>query len=208
MHLRSLFADDPLRGERLAAEGAGLYLDYSKNRITDETIRLLVNLAEECSLRERIEAMFRGEKINITENRAVLHIALRAPGSEKILVDGVDVVPEVHAVLDRMAVFSEQVRSGQWLGYSGKRIRNVINIGIGGSDLGPVMAYEALKHYSERDMTFRFVSNADGTDVEEATRDLDPRRNALYHLFEDLHDPRNDDQCPYRPHMGAESAAP
>ena len=175
VHLRSLFADDPLRGERLAAEGAGLYLDYSKNRITDETIRLLVNLAEECSLRERIEAMFRGEKINITENRAVLHIALRAPGSEKILVDGVDVVPEVHAVLDRMAVFSEQVRSGQWLGYSGKRIRNVINIGIGGSDLGPVMAYEALKHYSERDMTFRFVSNADGTDVEEATRDLDPQ---------------------------------
>ena len=174
VHLRSLFADDPLRGERLAAEGAGLYLDYSKNRITDETIRLLVNLAEECGLRERIEAMFRGEKINITENRAVLHIALRAPRSEKILVDGVDVVPEVHAVLDRMAVFSEQVRSGQWRGYSGKRIRNVINIGIGGSDLGPVMAYEALKHYSKRDMTFRFVSNADGTDFEEATRDLDP----------------------------------
>jgi len=174
VHLRSLFADDPLRGERLAAEGAGLYLDYSKNRITDETTRLLVNLAEECGLRQHIEAMFRGEKINITENRAVLHIALRAPKSERILVDGVDVVPEVHAILDRMAVFSEQVRSGQWRGYTGKRIRNVINIGIGGSDLGPVMAYEALKHYSKRDMTFRFVSNADGTDVEEATRDLDP----------------------------------
>ena len=174
VHLRSLFADDPLRGERLAAEGAGLYLDYSKNRITDETIRLLVNLAEECGLRERIEAMFSGEKINITENRAVLHIALRAPKSEHILVDGVDVVPEVHAVLERMAVFSEQVRSGQWRGYTGKRIRNVVNIGIGGSDLGPVMAYEALKHYSKRDMTFRFVSNADGTDVEEAVRDLDP----------------------------------
>jgi glucose-6-phosphate isomerase len=174
VHLRSLFADDPLRGQRLAAEGAGLYLDYSKNRITDETIRLLVNLAEECGLRERIEAMFSGEKINITENRAVLHIALRAPKSEHILVDGVDVVPEVHAVLERMAVFSEQVRSGQWRGYTGKRVRNVINIGIGGSDLGPVMAYEAQKNYSKRDMTFRFVSNADGTDFEEATRDLDP----------------------------------
>ncbi|MGD0231738.1 MAG: glucose-6-phosphate isomerase [Syntrophorhabdales bacterium] len=174
VHLRSLFADDPLRGERLAAEAAGVYLDYSKNRITDETIRLLVNLAGECGLRERIEAMFRGEKINITENRAVLHIALRAPRSEKILVDGVDVVPEVHAVLERMAVFSEQVRSGQWRGYSGKRIRNIVNIGIGGSDLGPVMAYEALRHYSSREMTFRFVSNADGADFEEATRDLDP----------------------------------
>ena len=174
VHLRSLFADDPLRGQRLAAEGAGLYLDYSKNRITEETIRLLVNLAEECGLRQHIEAMFQGRKINVTENRAVLHIALRAPRSERILVDGVDVVPEVHAVLDRMAVFSEQVRSGQWRGYTGKGIRNVINIGIGGSDLGPVMAYEALKHYSKRDMTFRFVSNADGTDFEEATRDLDP----------------------------------
>jgi len=174
VHLRSLFADDPRRGERLAAEGAGIYLDYSKNRITGETIRLLVNLAEECGLRENIEAMFHGEKINITENRAVLHIALRAPKSEQILVDGVDVVPEVYAVLDRMAAFLEQVRSGQWRGYTGKRIRNVINIGIGGSDLGPVMAYEALKHYSKRDMTFRFVSNVDGTDFEEATRDLDP----------------------------------
>jgi glucose-6-phosphate isomerase len=179
VHLRSLFADDPRRGERLAAEGAGLYLDYSKNRITDETIGLLLNLAQECGLRERIGAMFRGEKINITENRAVLHIALRAPKSERILVDGVDLVPEVYAVLDRMAVFSERVRSGQWRGYTGKRIRNVINIGIGGSDLGPVMAYEALKHYSKRDMTFRFVSNVDGTDFEEATRDLDPEETLV-----------------------------
>jgi len=174
VHLRSLFADDPERGEHLVAEGAGLYLDYSKNRITDETIHLLVNLAEECGLRERIEAMFRGEKINSTEKRAALHTALRAPKSERILVDGVDVVPEVYAVLDRMAAFSNQIRSGQWRGYTEKRIRNVINIGIGGSDLGPVMAYEALKHYSKRDMTFRFVSNADGADVEEATGDLDP----------------------------------
>jgi glucose-6-phosphate isomerase len=174
VHLRSLFADDPRRGERLAAEGAGLYLDYSKNRITDETIGLLENLAEECRLRERIEAMFLGQKINITEDRSVLHIALRAPKNERILVDGTDVVPEVHAVLNRMSAFSEQIRGGQWQGYSGKRLRNVINIGIGGSDLGPVMAYEALKFYSQRDMTFRFVSNVDGTDFAEATGDLDP----------------------------------
>ena len=174
VHLRSLFADDPRRGQHLTAEGAGLYLDYSKNRITAETIRLLANLAEECGLRERIEDMFHGQKINLTENRAVLHIALRAPKSEKILVDGVDIVPAVHAVLEKMTAFSDQVRNGQWKGYSGKRIRNVINIGIGGSDLGPVMAYEALKHYSKRDLTFRFVSNVDGTDFEEATRDLDP----------------------------------
>ena len=179
VHLRSLFADDPHRGERMAVEGAGLYLDYSKNRITDETIRLLVKLAEECGLHQHIEAMFQGMKINMTENRAVLHIALRAPKSEKILVDGVDVVPEVHAVLERMAAFSEQVRSGRWRGYTGKRIRNVINIGIGGSDLGPVMAYEALKYYSERDMTFRFVSNVDGADFEEATRDLDPEETLI-----------------------------
>lgn len=174
VHLRSLFADDPRRGERLAAEGAGLYLDYSKNRITDETIGLLGNLAEECRLRERIEAMFLGQKINITEDRSVLHIALRAPKNERILVDGTDVVPEVHAVLDRMSAFSEQIRGGQWRGYSGRRLRNVINIGIGGSDLGPVMAYEALKYYSKQDMTFRFVSNVDGTDFAEATSDLDP----------------------------------
>jgi glucose-6-phosphate isomerase len=174
VHLRSLFADDPHRGERMAAEGAGLYLDYSKNCVTDETICLLVNLAEECGLREHTEAMFQGEKINSTEKRAVLHTALRAPRDTQIFVDGVDVVPEVHAVLDKMAAFSHQVRGGQWQGYTGKPIRNVVNIGIGGSDLGPVMAYEALRHYSTRDMTFRFVSNADGTDFEEATRDLDP----------------------------------
>ena len=174
VHLRSLFAEDPNRGERLALEGAGLYLDYSKNRITDQTIPLLVNLAEERGLPRKIEAMFLGQKINTTENRAALHIALRAPRDEKIFLDGKDVVPEVHAVLDRMASFSDQVRSGKWLGYTGKRICNVINVGIGGSDLGPVMAYEALRHYSKRDMTFRFISNVDGTDFEETTRDLDP----------------------------------
>ncbi|HZE60519.1 MAG TPA: glucose-6-phosphate isomerase [Burkholderiales bacterium] len=172
-HLRRLFAADPARGERFAVEAAGLYLDYSKNRIDDETSRLLLRLAEERGLRARIEAMFRGEKINATEQRAVLHTALREPKGEKIVVDGVDVVPEVHAVLDRMAAFSQQVRSGDWLGHTGKRIRNVVNIGIGGSDLGPVMAYEALRHYSQRDMNFRFVSNVDGTDFAEATCDLD-----------------------------------
>ncbi len=174
LHLRQLFADDPRRGERLTAEAAGIYLDYSKQHITDETIQLLVRLAEECDLHERIGAMFRGERINVTEKRAVLHIALRAPETERVVVDGVDVVPEVHAVLERMAAFSLQVRSGEWQGYTGKRIRNIINIGIGGSDLGPVMAYEALRYYSQRDMIFRFVSNVDGTDFEEATRDLDP----------------------------------
>ncbi|HVW76741.1 MAG TPA: glucose-6-phosphate isomerase [Alloacidobacterium sp.] len=174
VHLRSLFAEDAKRGERFAVEAAGIYLDYSKNRITDETLKLLLKLAEGSNLRERIEAMFRGDKINITENRAVLHVALRAPKSEKILVDGKDVVPEVHEVLDRMAAFAERVRSGAWLGHTGKRIKNVINIGIGGSDLGPVMAYEALRHYSKRDMVFRFVSNVDGTDFAEATIDLDP----------------------------------
>jgi glucose-6-phosphate isomerase len=174
VHLRQLFGDDPGRGERLTAEGAGLFLDYSKNRVTDETLRLLLQLAEESGLRGRIDAMFRGEKINITEGRAVLHVALRAPKGTSILVDGVDVVPEVHAVLDRMSAFAERVRSGSWVGHTGKRIRNVINIGIGGSDLGPVMAYEALRGYSERSMTFRFVSNVDGTDFAEVTRDLDP----------------------------------
>jgi len=174
MHLRQLFADDPKRGERFTAEAAGLYLDYSKNRITDETLHLLVRLAEECGLRERIEAMFRGEAINVTEQRAVLHIALRAPRNEKILVDGNDVVPGVHAVLDRMADFSDRVRNGDWQGHTGKRIRNIINIGIGGSDLGPVMAYEALRHYSLHNLSFRFISNVDGTDFVEATRDLDP----------------------------------
>src|SRR5262249_3814197 len=174
LHLRKLFADDPRRGERMTAEAVGLYLDYSKNRITDETLKLLLQLAEESGLRERIDAMFRGEKINVTENRAVLHVALRAPKNEKIVVDGENVVPQVHAVLDKMADFSNRVRSGAWKGHTGKRIRNVINIGIGGSDLGPVMAYEALKDYSDRNMTFRFVSNIDGTDFVEATRDLDP----------------------------------
>jgi glucose-6-phosphate isomerase len=173
-HLRQLFAEDPQRGERLTAEAAGIFFDYSKNRITDETLRLLLALAEESGLRERIDAMFRGEKINVTENRAVLHVALRAPKGTSIVVDDEDVVPRVHAVLDKMAEFSDRVRSGAWTGFTGKRIRNVINIGIGGSDLGPVMAYEALKHYSERSLSFRFVSNVDGTDFAEATLDLDP----------------------------------
>jgi len=172
VHLRDLFAQDAKRGERLKVEGAGIYLDYSKNRITDETVALLLQLAEESGLRSRIDAMFRGEKINLTEKRAVLHVALRAPREEEILVDGVDVVPSVQAVLDKMGAFSRSVRSGEWKGYTGKPIRNVINIGIGGSDLGPVMAYEALRHYSQRDLTFRFVSNVDGTDIAEATRDL------------------------------------
>jgi len=174
LHLRQLFGEDPHRGERMTAEAAGLFLDYSKNRITDETLKLLIQLAEDCGLRDRIEAMFRGDKINITENRAVLHVALRAPKGASIVVDGVNVVPEVHAVLDKMADFSNRVRSGTWLGHTGKRIRNIINIGIGGSDLGPVMAYEALKHYSERALTFRVVSNIDGTDFAEAVHDLNP----------------------------------
>ena len=174
LHLRTLFEQDPKRGERLTAEAAGLYLDYSKNRITDETLDLLMQLAEESGLRARIDAMFAGEKINVTENRAVLHVALRAPRGTSIVVDGENVVPQVHAVLDKMSAFAERVRSGAWKGHTGRRIRNVINIGIGGSDLGPVMAYEALRHYSDRAMTFRFVSNVDGTDFVEATRDLDP----------------------------------
>ena len=173
LHLRKLFADDPRRGERMTAEAVGLFLDYSKNRVTDETVKLLVKLAEESGLQSRIEAMFRGEKINITEQRSVLHVALRAPKGTSIVVDGQDVVPEVHAVLDKMAIFCDRVRSGEWKGHTGKRIRNIVNIGIGGSDLGPVMAYEALRHYSQRDMTFRFVSNVDGTDFAEAVSDLD-----------------------------------
>ena len=174
LHLRQLFADDPKRGEDFTAEAAGLYLDYSKNRITGESLRRLLALVEECGLRAHIEAMFRGDKINVTEKRAVLHVALRTPKGERIVVDGIDVVPEVHAVLERMAAFSEQIRSGQWHGHTGKPIRNVINIGLGGSDLGPVMAYEALRHYSQRNLNFRFVSNVDGTDFAEATRDLEP----------------------------------
>ena len=174
VHLRTLFGEDSRRGERLTAEAAGLYLDYSKHRITDETLRLLVRLAEEVGLRSRIDAMFAGEKINVTEKRAVLHVALRAPRNESVTVDGENVVPKVHEVLDRMSDFSRRLRDGSWKGHTGKRIRNLINIGIGGSDLGPVMAYEALRHYSDRNLTVRFVSNVDGTDFAEATHDLDP----------------------------------
>src|SRR5262249_16459186 len=174
LHLRDLFGNDPQRGERMTAEAAGIFLDYSKNRITSETLALLIQLAEGRGLRARIDAMFRGEKINVTENRAVLHVALRAPRDAVIVVDGENVVPKVHAVLDKMTDFSDRVRSGEWRGHTGKRIRNVVNIGIGGSDLGPVMAYEALKYHSERSMTFRFVSNVDGTDLVEAIRDLEP----------------------------------
>ncbi len=173
-HLRQLFAEDAGRGERLTAEAEGVFLDYSKNRITDETLKLLVKLAEECKLRDRIDALFRGDKINITEDRAVLHTALRAPRGAAIIVDGKNVVPDVHAVLDRMADFSNRVRSGAWTGFTGKRIRTVVNVGIGGSDLGPVMAYEALKHYSQRDLAFRFLSNVDGTDFAETVQGLDP----------------------------------
>jgi glucose-6-phosphate isomerase len=173
-HLRELFAEDPERGTRFTAEAAGIYLDYSKNRITDETVRLLVQLAHESGLRERIDAMFAGEKINSTEGRAVLHVALRAPSGEQITADGIDVVPAVHEVLGRMAEFADKIRSGQWKGHTGQSIRNVVNIGIGGSDLGPVMAYEALRAYTDRNLVFRFVSNVDGTDFAEATRDLDP----------------------------------
>jgi glucose-6-phosphate isomerase len=174
IHLRRLFGEDATRGDRFAIEGVGIYLDFSKNRITDETVRLLMQLATERGVAERRDAMFRGEKINVTERRSVLHVALRAPSSASIMVDGKNVVPEVHDVLDRMASFSQRVRDGSWKGHTGKRIRNVLNVGIGGSDLGPVMAYEALRHYSDRSITFRFVSNVDGTDFVEATRDLDP----------------------------------
>jgi glucose-6-phosphate isomerase len=173
-HLRQLFAGDPKRGDSLAIEAAGIWFDYSKNRVTAETLKLLQQLAHEAGLRERIDAMFRGDTINVSEHRAVLHVALRAPRGSSIMFNGENVVPDVHAVLDRMAAFSDSVRSGAWQGHTGKRIRNVINIGIGGSDLGPVMAYEALKHYSARDMIFRFVSNVDGTDFVEAVNDLDP----------------------------------
>src|SRR6266403_496446 len=174
LHLRELFANDSTRGEKLAAEDAGLFLDYSKNRVTDTTLKLLRQLAEECDVRGRIDAMFRGEKINVTEKRAVLHVALRAPRGASIIVDGQNVVPAVHDVLDKMAAFNNRIRSGEWVGHTGNRIRNIINIGIGGSDLGPVMAYEALRYYTDRSLSFRFVSNIDGTDFVEATRDLDP----------------------------------
>ncbi|HEX4651722.1 MAG TPA: glucose-6-phosphate isomerase, partial [Granulicella sp.] len=169
LSLRKLFADDATRGERLALEAEGFYFDYSKNRITDETLKLLLELAEQSGLRAKIDAMFRGDKINITEGRSVLHVALRAPKTQKIVVDGVDVVPEVHKVLDAMSAFANRVRSGEWKGFTGKRIKNIVNIGIGGSDLGPVMAYEALRHYTQRDLNFRFVSNVDSTDFVEAT---------------------------------------
>jgi glucose-6-phosphate isomerase len=172
LHLRQLFAEDPERNERFTLQALGLYFDYSKNRVARETMRLLLELAEQSGLRQHIDAMFAGEKINVTEQRSVLHVALRAPKGQRIFADGVDVVPEVHAVLDKMAKFVEQIRSGDWKGHTGKRIRNVVNIGIGGSDLGPVMAYEALKYYSQRGITFHFVSNVDGTDFAEATRDL------------------------------------
>ena len=174
VHLRDLFAKDPARGERLTAEAAGLYLDYSKNRLTDETLALLLALAETSGVRARIDAMFAGEKINVTENRPVLHIALRAPRTASIVVDGEDVIPQVHAVLDRMTDFATRVRTGAWTGFTGRRIRNVVNVGIGGSDLGPAMAYEALRHESQRELTCRFVSNVDGADFVEATRDLEP----------------------------------
>ena len=173
-HLRDLFAEDPTRGETLKAEAAGIYLDYSKNRVDAETIKLLLQVADEAGLKAKIDAMFAGEKINVTEGRAVLHVALRAPKGESIFVDGNDIVPEVHEVLDKMSAFADRVRSGEWTGHTGKPVKNVVNVGIGGSDLGPVMAYEALRHYSRRDMTFRFVSNVDGTDFAEATLDLDP----------------------------------
>ena len=178
-HLRELFAADPARGERMSVEAAGLYLDYSKNRITEQTLDLLVELAEQSGLRERTAAMFAGERINVSEDRSVLHVALRMPRESSLVVDGVDVVAEVHRTLDRMARLCERVRSGQWLGHTGRPIANVVNIGIGGSDLGPVMAYEALRHYSKRDMTFRFVSNVDSTDFVEATRDLDPAQTLV-----------------------------
>ena len=179
VHLRQLFADDPRRAERFSVDSVGLHFDYSKHRITDETMRLLVHLAEECGLTERRAAMFKGERINVTEDRAVLHVALRAPRNATMLVDGYNVVPDVHAVLDRMTAFSNAIRSGSWTGFTGQRIRNVVNIGIGGSDLGPVMAYEALRPYTDREMTFRFVSNVDGTDFAEATRDLDPAQTLV-----------------------------
>ena len=198
LHLRNLFADDPQRGERMTAEAVGLFLDYSKNRITDETLKLLFGLAEESGLQSRIDAMFRGEKINVTEKRAVLHVALRAPQGSSIVVDGENVVPQVHAVLDKMASFANRVRSGEWIGHTGKPIRNVINIGIGGSDLGPVMAYEALKHYSDRSLTFRFVSNVDGTDFAEAVQRSRPGGDAFRCFFQDVHHAGNHDERPLR----------
>ena len=207
VHLRDLFADDPERGEQLTVDLDGVHLDYSKQRLTRETLRLLVELAQRAGLRDRIDAMFRGDKINVTEDRAVLHVALRAPEGAVIEVDGENVVPAVHAVLRQMADFSERVRSGQWTGHTGKRMRNVVNIGIGGSDLGPHMAYDALRDFSQRDMTFRFVSNVDGTDFWEATHDLDPGRDAVRHLVEDVHHAGDAHQRAQRPRRGASPAS-
>ena len=198
VHMRDLFAQDPERAGRFSLEAEGLFLDYSKNRITGETLSLLLELARQSGLQERVAAMFRGEKINLTENRAVLHVALRAPKTEKIISDGVDVVPEVHAVLDKMSAFADRVRSGNWKGFTGKRVRNVINIGIGGSDLGPVMAYEALKHYSTREINFRFVSNVDGTDFAEATHDLQADETLFIVSSKTFHHARNHDKRPNR----------
>ena len=207
LSLRQLFSEDGKRGERLAVEAVGIYFDYSKNRITDETLSLLLQLAQQSGLRERIDAMFRGGRINVSENRAVLHTALRAPRGASIVLDGRNVVPDVHAVLDKMADFANRLRGGDWKGHTGKRIRNVINIGIGGSDLGPVMAYEALKHYSDRAMTFRFVSNIDGTDFAEAVKELDPAET-LFIVSKDLHHAGDDDQRAYGARLAAVRTGP
>jgi len=206
-HLRDLFAGDPKRGERMTAEAAGLFLDYSKNYVTDKTLKLLLQLAAETGLRARIDAMFNGEKINITEGRAVLHIALRAPRGASVFANGENVVPHVHSVLDKMSAFAELVRSGSWKGYTGKRIRNVVNIGIGGSDLGPVMAYEALRYYSDRSMTFRFVSNIDGTDFAEAVHGLDAAETLFYCLLQDIHNTGDNDKRRHRPGLAAPAHA-
>ncbi len=203
VHLRELFARDPGRAERFTLEAAGLWADLSKQRVTAETLRLLLALAEERGLRGRIDAMFSGQKLNVTEGRAVLHVALRAPRGQRILVDGQDVVPGVHEVLDRMADFSRRVRSGEWKGHTGQRLTTIVNIGIGGSDLGPVMAYEALRHYATRELACRFVSNVDGTDLAEATRDLDPARHALHRRLQDLHHPGDDGERLVGPRLAA-----
>ena len=202
VHLRQMFADDPQRGTRLTAEGAGLYLDYSKNRVTDETMKLLVELARERGVEERRDAMFRGEKINITEKRAVLHMALRAPRGTEIEVDGKDVVADVHAVLDKMAAFSNRVRSGEWKGHTGKPIKNVINIGIGGSYLGPEMAYIALRDFTDQKMTFRFVANVDGAAFTDATHDLDAAETLFISVFQNLHHAGDHDQRGHRAQVG------
>ncbi len=206
MHLRTLFKDDPARAERMSLEAAGLFLDYSKNRATAETMTLLLALANLAGVRAKVDAMFRGDIINTTENRPVLHVALRSPRGAVITVNGENVVDNVHAVLDRMSAFADRIRSGAWTGHTGRRIRNIVNIGIGGSDLGPAMAYEALRHYSDRSMTFRFVSNVDATDLVEATRDLDRGGNALHRVVEDVHHAGDDDQRTQRADVAAGEA--